>query len=151
MEKLSPPNTRQTNPSLYKARHNCIPRLCDPASWSPLSSVASSHNLGAVFLPNHAHALTSTPSPTNHGSLVPTTSGAASAASYFHQQQQQGYAYSALPTAATGIQGLPAAAAAYAAAAGPTTVNQAATVRNKICQAEQPLAHGNQTLSGLCG
>ena len=51
---------------------------------------------------------------------------ATSAASYF---PQQGYAYSALPTTATAGMSLPAAAAAYAAAAGPTTVNQAATVR----------------------
>ena len=51
---------------------------------------------------------------------------ATSAASYF---PQQGYAYSALPTTATAGMSLPAAAAAYAAAAGPTTVNQTATVR----------------------
>ena len=64
--------------------------------------------------------------PTNHRSLVSPTTGAAS---YFPQQQQQGYAYSALPTTAAGTMSLPAAAAAYAAAAGPTAVNQTATVR----------------------
>ena len=70
---------------------------------------------------------------TNHLHPVSTTTGATSAASYFpQQQQQQAYTYSGLPTAATGTMSLPAAAAAYAAAAGPTTVNQTATVRQPM-------------------